>query len=78
MHDLYLLYLVDVTFNISGIPIGTNCAPLLFELFLFLLEANFMQELVKNYDKKLTMVFNFAFRLYDAFVLFNLQFGVLW
>ena len=37
-----------------------------------------MQELVKNYDKKLTMVFNFAFRLYDAFVLFNLQFGVLW
>ena len=49
-----------------------------FRLNPFLFETNFKQELVKNYDKRLTMVFNFAFRLYDVLVLINLQFGVLW
>ena len=36
-----------------GIPMGTNCAPLLADLFLYSYEADFIQGLLKNNKKKL-------------------------
>ena len=36
-----------------GIPMGTNCAPLLVELFLYSYEADFIQGLLMNNEKKL-------------------------
>ena len=36
-----------------GIPMGTNCAPLLANLFLHAYEADFRQGLLKNKDRKL-------------------------
>ena len=36
-----------------GIPMGTNCAPLLADLFLYLYEADFIQGLLKKNEKKL-------------------------
>jgi len=35
-----------------GIPMGTNCAPLLTYLFLHAYEADFLQGLLKNKDRK--------------------------
>jgi hypothetical protein len=45
-----------------GIPMCTNCAPLLSALFLHVYEADFLQELLKNKDKKLAQTFNSSFR----------------
>jgi hypothetical protein len=36
-----------------GIPMGTNCAPLLADLFLYSYEADFIHGLLKKNEKKL-------------------------
>ena len=61
----YLFCLVDVFFKTVGIPIGTNCAPLLVVLFLYSYEADFTQGLLKKNVKKLARSFNFTFRYID-------------
>ena len=48
-----------------GIPMGTNCAPLLADLFLYSYEAEFIQGLVQKGEKKLAQSFNFTFRYID-------------
>ena len=48
-----------------GIPMGTNCAPLLADLFLFTYESAFLQDLVKKKKKKLAQSFNSTFRYID-------------
>jgi hypothetical protein len=40
---------------------GTNCAPLLADLFLYSYEADFIQGLLKKNEKKLARSFNFTF-----------------
>jgi len=48
-----------------GIPMGTNCAPLLADLFLYSYEADCIQGLLKKNEKKLARSFNFTFRYID-------------
>jgi len=48
-----------------GIPIGTNSAPLLADLFLHSYEAEFIQELLRKGEKKLAQAFNYTFRYID-------------
>jgi hypothetical protein len=48
-----------------GIPMGTKCAPLLADLFLYSYEADFIQRLLKKNEKKLVRSFNFTFRNID-------------
>ena len=55
---------------------GTNCAPLLADLFLYSYEVNFIQGLLKKKEKKLPRSFNFTFRyIYDVLSLNNSRFG---
>jgi hypothetical protein len=51
--------------QVVGIPMGTNCAPLLSNLFLYSYESEFLQNLVK--DKKIheARAFNFTYRYND-------------
>ena len=51
--------------QVVGIPMGTNCAPLLSNLFLYSCESEFLQNLVK--DKKIheARAFNFTYRYND-------------
>jgi hypothetical protein len=59
-----------------GIPMGTNWAPLLADLFPFSYEADFIQGLLKKNEKKLARSFNFTFRYIDDFrSLNNYRFG---
>ena len=59
-----------------GIYMGTNCAPLLTDLFLYSYEADFIQELLKKNEKKLARSFNFTFRyIVDGLLLNNSRFG---
>ena len=54
-----------------GIPMGTNCAPLLADLFLHSYEAKFLQELSQRKEKKLAQSFNFSFRYIDDVLSIN-------
>ena len=45
--------------------IGTNCAPLLADLFLYSYEADFPQEFLKKNEKKLARFFNQTFHYID-------------
>jgi hypothetical protein len=54
--------LIELFQQVVGIPMGTNCAPLLADLFLYSYESEFLQKLVK--DKKIheAKAFNFTYR----------------
>jgi len=55
---------------------GTNCAPLLTDMFLYSYEEDLMQELLKKNEKKLDRSFNFMIRYIDGFIsLNNSKFG---
>ena len=59
-----------------GIPMGTNCAPLLADLFLHSYEAEFIEGLLRNKEKKLARSFNSSFRyIDDVLSLNNPRFG---
>ena len=59
-----------------GIPKGTNCAPLLADLFSYSYETDFIQGLLKKNEKKLARSFNFTFHyIYDVLSLNNSRFG---
>ena len=70
-----LEYLVDNIFVVffSGkifqqtvsIPMGTNCAPLLADIFLYSYEADFIQSLLSTGKKQLAFRFNLTFRYID-------------
>ena len=48
--------------QIVGIPMGTNCAPLLAYIFLYSYEAEFVQSLFSSGRKQLASRFNFTYR----------------
>ena len=48
-----------------GISISTNCAPLLAIVFLHTYEADYLQRLLKNKDRKLAQTFNSSRRYLD-------------
>jgi hypothetical protein len=50
---------------------GTNCAPLLADLFLYSYEAEFVQKLLRDNNKKLAVSFNHAFRYIDDVLSIN-------
>jgi hypothetical protein len=59
-----------------GIHMGTNCAPLLADLFLYSYETDFIQGLKKKTEKKLHRSFNFTFSyIDDVLSLSNYMFG---
>ena len=51
--------------QIVGIPMGTNCAPLLADIFLYSYEAEFIQSLLSTGKKKVASQFNFTYRYID-------------
>ena len=57
--------------QIIGIPMGTNCAPLLADLFLYSYESEFIQNLQKNGSKKQCASFNLTYRYIDDVLSIN-------
>ena len=80
-----LEFMIDNLFHVFGgrlfqqtadIPMGTNCAPILADKFLYSYEADFIQGLLKKNEKKLVRSFNFTFRyIDDVLSLNNSRFG---
>ena len=54
-----------------GIPMGTNCAPLLADLFLYSYETDFLQIIIKNKKIKDARSFNFTYRYIDDVLSIN-------
>ena len=54
-----------------GIPMGTNCAPLLADLFLYSYENEFSDKLIKEGKRKLARKFNLSYRYIDDLIFFN-------
>ena len=57
--------------QVIGIPMGTNCAPLLADLFLYSYEAGFIQTLIKSGKRHLAKSFNFTYRYIDDVLSIN-------
>ena len=63
--NIFVIFAGKVFQPIIGIPIGTNCAPLLADLFMCSYEAEFIQSLLSAGRKRLASQFNFTYRYID-------------
>ena len=54
-----------------GIPMGTNCAPLLADLFLYPYENEFLDKLIKEGKRKLARKFNLSYSYIDDLISFD-------
>ena len=54
-----------------GIPMGTNCAPLLADLFLYSYENEFLDNMIRNGHRRLARSFNLCYRYIDDLIVFN-------
>jgi hypothetical protein len=69
--DIFVICGGRVLQQTVGIPMGTNCAFLLADLFLYSYEADFIQGFLKKNEKKLARSFHFPFRYIDDVLSLN-------
>ena len=69
--NIYVVFGDQVFQQSVGIPMGTNCAPLLADLFLYSYEAEFVQKLLRDKNKKLAVSFNLTYRYIDDVLSIN-------
>ena len=61
----HICYVWWTCFSTEWVPMSTNCAHLLADLFLYSYEADLIQGLLKKNEKKQARSFNFTFRYID-------------
>ena len=54
-----------------GIPMGTNCAPLLADLFPYSYENEFLDNMIRSGHKRLARSFNLCYRYIDDLIVFS-------
>ena len=69
--NIFVVFAGKVFKQIVGIPMGTNCAPLLADIFLYSYEAEFIQSLLSAGKKRLASPFNFTYRYIDDVLSIN-------
>jgi hypothetical protein len=69
--NIFVIFVGGVFQQTVGIPMGTNCAPLLCDLFLYSYESDFIQGFLRKNEKKLARSFNFTFRYIDDVLSLN-------
>ena len=69
--NIFVVFGEKVFQQIVGIPMGTNCAPLLADIFLYSYEAEFIQSMLSTGKKKLASQFNFTYRYIDDVLSIN-------
>ena len=63
--NIFVVFGEKVFRQTVGIPMGTNCAPLLTDIFLYSHEAEFIQSLLSAGKKRFASQFNFTYRYID-------------
>ena len=71
MDNIYVRFVGQLFRQMAGIPMGTNCAPLLADLFLYSYENEFLDKLIKEGKKKLARKFNLSDCHTDDLIFFN-------
>ena len=61
----------DCEDKVIGNPMGTNCAPLLADLFLYSYESEFLDNMIRDGHRKLARSFNVCYRYIDDLIVFN-------
>ena len=61
--NIFVVFAGKVFQQTVGIPMGTNCAPLLADIFLYSYEADFVQSLLSTGKKHLASRFNLTYKL---------------
>ena len=69
--NIFVVFAGKVFQQIIGIPMGTNCAPLLADIFLYSYEAEFIQSLLSTSRKRLASQFNLTYRYIDDVLSIN-------
>ena len=73
-------YLIDNIFvqfggrlfhQMIGIPMGTSCAPLLADLFLYSYENEFLDNMIRSGHRRHARSFNLCYRYIDNLIVFN-------
>ena len=73
--NIFVVFAGRVFQQIVGIPMGTNCAPLLADIFLYSYEAEFIQSLLSTGRQQLASRFNFTYRyIHDVLSINNPEF----
>ena len=57
--------------QVIGIPMGTNCASLLADLFLYSYENEFLDNMIRSGHKRLARSFDLCYRYTDDMIVFN-------
>ena len=71
MDNIYVRFGGRLFQQMVDIPMGTNCAPLLADLFLYSYKNEFLDKLVKEGKRKLARKFNLSYRYIDDLISFN-------
>ena len=69
--NIYVRFGGQLFRQIVGIPMGTNSAPLLADLFLYFYENEFLAKLVKEGKRKLARKFNLSYHYIHDLISFN-------
>ena len=57
--------------QVIGFLMGTNCAPLLADLFLYSYESEFLDNMIRGGHRKVARSFNLCYRYIDDLIVFN-------
>ena len=71
MDNIYVRFGGQLFRQMVGIPMVTNCAPLLADLFLSSYENEFLDKLITEGKRKLARKFNLLYRYTDDLISFN-------
>ena len=71
MDNIYVRFGGQLFKQMFSIPMGTNFAPLLANLFLYSYENEFLDKLIKEGKRKLARKFNLSYRYIDDLISFN-------
>ena len=71
MGNMYVRFGGQPFRQMVGISMGTNCTPLLADLFLYPYENEFLDKLIKEGKRKLARKFNLSYRCIDDLISFN-------
>ena len=58
-------------YQVIGIPMGTNCAPLLADHFLYSYENEFLDNMIGSGHSRFARSFNIRYRYIDDLIVFN-------
>ena len=67
----FVIYDKCIYRQIVGIPMGTSCAPHLANIFLFMYELTYLQDLIKNGQSDKASLLRHVFRYQDDAIVFN-------